>query len=128
MKFGYTILYVEDVTTTVNFYEKAFDLKRAFVHESNQYAEMQTGATKLAFASFEMAKLNVPQFANIKKMEALPPAELAFIADDVELAFNKAVSAGALEIKKPMQKPWGQIVGYVTDCNGFLVEICSSME
>ena len=88
---------------------------------------MDTGTTKLAFASFEMAKMNVPQFANIKKVTALPPVELAFVADDVEAAFKKSIAAGAQEIKKPAQKPWGQTVGYVTDCNGFLIELCSPM-
>ena len=49
MKLGYVIVYVADVAATVAFYERAFSLKRRFVHESGQYAEMETGATALAF-------------------------------------------------------------------------------
>lgn len=49
MKLGYVILYVADVGQTVDFYEAAFGLKRRFVHESGQYAELETGATALAF-------------------------------------------------------------------------------
>ena len=39
MKFGYTIVYVPDVLASVEFFERAFGLKRRFVHESG-YGEM----------------------------------------------------------------------------------------
>ncbi len=128
MKFAYIIYYVENVPQTLNFYEKAFGIIRLFLHESHQYAEMDTGSTTLAFASFEMAKFNeleLYQFTNPKK---LPSVELAFVAENVEESFARAISEGAVEIKKPTMKPWGQMVGYVQDCNGYLVEICSSMK
>ncbi len=38
MQLGYTILYVEDVIATVEFYEAAFGLNRKFIHESQLYA------------------------------------------------------------------------------------------
>lgn len=34
----------------------------------------------------------------------------------------------AISVVKLTQKPWGQIVSYVKDNNGCLVEICSSTE
>jgi lactoylglutathione lyase len=37
------------------------------------------------------------------------------------------LASGATEVKPPETKPWGQIVVYVRDLNGFLVEICSEM-
>jgi uncharacterized glyoxalase superfamily protein PhnB len=49
------------------------------------------------------------------------------VADNVKKAFAKAVKAGAVAVSQPTKKPWGQIVSYVRDCNGVLVEICSSM-
>lgn len=58
MKFGYTIVYVEDVEATVAFYENAFDLETRMLHESELYAEMETGETTLAFAGDEMAETN----------------------------------------------------------------------
>lgn len=39
--------------------------------------------------------------------------------------YEKAVNAGATEVKAPTEKPWGQTLSYVRDLNGFLVEICS---
>ena len=52
---------------------------------------------------------------------------IGFVTKDVEAAFNTAVRAGATSVSKPKTKPWGQVVSYVRDCNGFLVEICSPM-
>lgn len=44
---------------------------------------------------------------------------------NVEEQFKQAIDAGAIEVVKPAPKPWGQIVSYVRDNNGFLVEICN---
>ena len=55
MQLGYTLVYVADVAATVDFYERAFGLARRFVHDSGSYAEMETGATALAFAAETLA-------------------------------------------------------------------------
>ncbi|WP_020471573.1 VOC family protein [Zavarzinella formosa] len=126
MKFGYAILYVDDVEKTVAFYESTFGLKRRFVHESG-YGEMDTGDTKLGFASVELARSNGVSFVPANPEGPSPAVEVAFVTDDVKKAFDAAVNAGAFPVAKPKQKPWGQTVAYVRDLNGFLVEICSPM-
>jgi lactoylglutathione lyase len=126
MKFGYTILYVEDVETTVAFYEAAFGLKRKFVHEGG-YGEMDTGDTTLAFASVALATSNGVSFTPANPNGPSPAVEVAFVTEDVVNGFAGAVKAGAVPVAEPKQKPWGQTVGYVRDLNGFLVEICSPM-
>lgn len=128
MKYGYTILYVDDVPKTVSFYEEAFGLKKLFVHESLAYAEMETGTTRLAFTAKSLAQENGLDFGQLGKFSSSPPFELAFVSDDVESSFKKAIANGASKLKEPVQKPWGQLVGYVRDCNGFLVEICSPLD
>ncbi|KIA77935.1 Uncharacterized protein ysfE [Parachlamydia acanthamoebae] len=126
MHLGYIIIYVLDVSATISFYEKAFGLKLRFMHESNQYAEMETGQTTLAFANenFAMASL---QFRPNRQKEQAAGAEIAFVVESVEEKFKHAVNFGAVEVAKPVQKPWGQIVSYVRDNNGFLVELCSAI-
>ncbi len=126
MKLGYTILYVSDVEATVSFYESAFGLKRQFVHESG-YGEMITGETKLAFASVELATSNGVTFQLALPDAPAPSFEIAFTTDDVASAFQRSVAAGARPVAEPKQKPWGQLVCYVRDINGFLVEICSPL-
>ena len=126
MKFGYTILYVKDVPRSVAFYEDAFGLSRRFVHEAGMYAEMDTGATTLAFAANGLAKSNLPCGFRENHL-ADPPAgfEVAFTTDDVQAAYDKALAAGAFPVAPPASKPWGQIVAFVRDKDGILVELCS---
>ena len=127
MKFGYTIFYVKSVVETVEFYERAFGLQRKFVHESEQYAELDTGSTTLSFASLEMGEFNkVPILSELPSNKS-PAMEIAFVTDDVPAAYQKAIHSGAEPIAEPTQKPWGQTVCYVRDNNRFLVEICSPM-
>ena len=59
MKFGYTIIYTEDVTKSIEFFEKAFGFTRRFIHESG-YGELDTGSTALAFATHELGKSGIP--------------------------------------------------------------------
>ena len=126
MKFGYTILYVKDVPRAVAFYEDAFGLGRKFVHEAGLYAEMDTGATTLAFAAFGLAKSNLPCGFSENHPEE-PPAgfEIALVTDDVPAAYEHAVSAGATAVSPPVSKPWGQVVAFVRDKDGIVVELCS---
>lgn len=129
MKFGYVILYVEDVALSVEFYEKAFGLTRRFIHESGQYAELETGETKLAFVSHQLASSNLENGFRKTDLDDLPPAfEVAFVVEDVQAAFDRAVSEGAVAIAGPVTKPWGQIVAYVRDNSGVLVELATELD
>lgn len=125
MKFGYTIIYVPDVEATVSFYEKAFKLTRNFVHESG-YGELLTGDTKLAFASIEMPASHGLSFQKSDMLKA--PFEIALVSDQVEIDFQTAIDHGAKLVSAPEKMPWGQMVGYVRDLNGYLVEICSPIK
>jgi lactoylglutathione lyase len=99
-----------------------------WLHESNEYAEMETGDTKLAFASKNLADSHGFDFGKLEQSAMTAPFELAFVTPNIEADFKSAVEKGATAVNQPVQKPWGQRVGYVRDCNGFLVEICSPME
>ena len=125
MKFGYVILYVQDVEKTVDFYESAFTMTRRFMHESGAYAELETGETVLAFASEDLASSHGFQISKTRPDGTAPSFEVAFVTDDVATAHHLALDAGAEEAAPPEVKPWGQTVSYVRDCNGFLIEICS---
>lgn len=127
ISFGYTIVYVADVPATVAFYEAAFGLTRRFVHESNLYAELETGATALAFAAESMADVNGVTIRTNRRDDVAAGIEIALICADPQAAYDRAVAAGALPVKAPQAKPWGQVVGYVRDLDGCLVELCSSM-
>lgn len=129
MRLGYTILYVKSVAGSVAFYESAFGLKRGMVTEAGEYGEMDTGATTLAFAAeaFVPTLAGVP-FEAAAPDRAAPPVEIALVTDDVEAAYKRAVAAGAVALKAPVTKSWGQRVAYLRDPDGFLVELCSPIE
>lgn len=127
--FAYTILYVNDVATSISFYENAFGFKRKFISPDNDYGELITGATTLSFAQTGLAKTNIPDGFTESDPAAKPFAfEIGFTVENVEEVFQQALNAGATLVSKPKTKPWGQTVSYVRDPNGFLVEICTAVE
>jgi lactoylglutathione lyase len=123
MQFGYTILYVEDVSATLAFYGKAFGLATRYAHESGSYGELETGATALAFVSHTLLRQigKTPQSPVLDK----PTSEIALVTDDVAGAVKRALDAGATLVQDAKEMPWGQTIAYVGDRNGFLVELCT---
>ena len=41
----------------------------------------------------------------------------------VQRAFDQALNAGATLLSRPEKKPWGQVVAYVRDADGHVIEI-----
>ena len=128
IKFAYTILYVRDVTKSVEFYEKAFGFTRKFVSPDNDYGELLVGETTLSFASTALAKTNLKEGFTESNLADKPfGIEIGFTTENVEETLLAAVNAGATIVEQPKTKPWGQIVAYVRDIDGFLIEICTPM-
>jgi lactoylglutathione lyase len=126
MKFGYTIVYVWSVADALTFYKNAFGFETRFLHESGQYGELNTGETVLAFASHAMGEMNLDGHYQKNDINTTPlGVELAFVTDDVAKSYAQAVAAGAVSIKEPLTKPWGQVVAYVRSTEGSLIELCS---
>jgi lactoylglutathione lyase len=126
MKFGYTIIYVPDVEASLAFFEKAFGLSRRFLHESGDYGELNTGETTLAFAAHDLGAMNLSAGYVAASSSKQPLGiEVAFVTPSVGQAHLNAVAAGALSLKEPETKPWGQVVSYVRCPDGTLVELCS---
>ena len=126
MRFGYTILYVRDVAASVEHYERAFGQRRRFVHESGDYAELETGATTLSLASHELAESNLPgAFRRPEGGTTGTAFEVCFVTEDVAGAYDRAVREGAEPVTAPQTKPWGQDVAFVRDADGNLIELAS---
>jgi lactoylglutathione lyase len=119
----YTILYVDDVPSTLRFYQEALGIQPRFLHESGDFAELETGATRLAFSSRALMRQLGKETATPDPRQ--PIFEIAFEADDVESALERARSAGAKITQEPRLEAWGQKTAYFSDPNGFLVEICT---
>ena len=127
---GYVILYVDDVKATLAFYDKAFGLPTRFFHDNDgkAYGELETGATRLAFASVELAKSHLKQEMMVASPDRAPLSfEIGLVAVDVPALYTRAIDAGATPVSEPEEKPWGQTVAYVRDKSGYLVELCTAM-
>ncbi|MGB0862006.1 MAG: VOC family protein [Saprospiraceae bacterium] len=129
MKYGYTIIYVENVSETIEFYEKAFGFRRKFVTPENDYGELLSGETTISFASIELGNANFKKgFQKIKKTTQPTGVEMAFVTENIETDFERAIEAGATVFEAIIEKPWRQKVGYLRDNNGFLIEICTPIK
>lgn len=129
MKYAYTILYVENVTETIQFYENAFGFSRKFISPENDYGELISEETTISFASIALGNANFKSGFK-KSVSGKKPfgIELAFTTENIEEDFQNAINAGAIEFEPIAEKPWGQKVGYLRDNNGFLIEVCTPVK
>ena len=128
-KLSYTILYVQHVSRSIEFYEAAFGFNRKFITPDNSYGELSTGETTLSFASIPLAKSNLKSGIIESSLDSKPFAfELGITTDDVEKLYDHAIKSGAVAEMPAKLKPQGQTVAYVRDPDGFLIEICTPME
>ena len=130
VSFGYVILYVQDVAAALAFYQEAFGFSQRFFHDDNgtAYGELETGATRLAFASLALAKAHLKQDVVGASLSKTPlGVEIAFVTPDVPAIYARAVKAGATVMTEPTVMPWGQTVAYLRDKEGHLVEVCTPM-
>ena len=128
VKFAYTILYVQNVRKSIEFYETAFGFERKFITDEEDYAELAVGDTTLSFTSIELANSNLTNGFQQSTLNDKPfGIELGFTSDNVEQTCLEAVNAGAIIVEQPKTKPWGQTVAYIRDIDGFLIELCTPM-
>jgi len=126
IKYAYTILYVEDVEKTMKFYQNTFHFKQKMLTPENDYGEITSGETTIAFANLELGNSNFEKgFLTSNKNNKPFGIELAFTTSDVEELIDKALENGAERLTETVLKPLGQTVGCVRDINGFIIEICS---
>lgn len=128
MKLDAIMFWVADVPATVAFYENAFGLTRQWVREEGDYAQMNTEGVTLTFASELAAPATGVDIRANRADGPAPGVQLALATDDVDGSFHRAVEAGARLVAPPVTKPWGQVVAYVRDLDGILVELSSPME
>jgi len=129
IQYAYTILYVKDVPKTMEFYKKSFGFEQKMLTPENDYGEIKSGITTLAFARVELGESNFKKGFIESKLDNKPfGLELAFTTLNVEKTMESAIANGAILLEEPVTKPWGQKVGYLRDINGFIVEICTPIQ
>jgi lactoylglutathione lyase len=128
MQLGWVIVYVDDPGEAAAFYERAFGLGSEFVDPGGNFAQLATGATKLAFASYTLGDKNFDGGVRRAGLEGQPPnMEIALVIEDVDGAYAHAVEAGCQSLAPPEDKPQGQRVAYLRDPFGTLVELATPL-
>jgi len=126
IQYAYTILYVNDVPKSIEFYKNALGFEQKMLTPENDYGEIMSGPTTIAFANFELGRSNIKKGFIESDISKKPfGLELAFTTNNVEKTMKKAIANGATLLENAVTKPWGQEVGYLKDLNGFILEICT---
>lgn len=127
MVLAYVLHYVDDVPATLDFYERAFGLRRRFLDPSSTYGELETGGTALGFVAHTTAEANGFAYRRPTLDDQPAGVEIGLTVPDVQQAYDRAIAAGAVALAPPVVKPWGQTACWVRDNNGAIVELCSAM-
>jgi uncharacterized glyoxalase superfamily protein PhnB len=128
MRLGWVIVYVDEPPAAADFYARTFGLRSEFVGPGGSYAQLDTGPTKLAFASYELGAKNFEGGVRRAGGDGQPPnVELTLVHEDVDAAYARALDAGCAALAAPEDKPHGQRVAYVRDPFGTLVELATPM-
>ncbi len=122
-KMRYVILYVSDFTKSKAFYEEILALPIRGEHGT--YVEFDTGSTILSINTKESVReitgLDIPEHSS-------QTFELGFVVENVEETIGELRKKDVQILVEPVTKPWGQVVAYVADPDGNLIEICSSLD
>lgn len=119
---GYVILWCENLEVAIRFYTQALGFAEKARH--GDYVELDTGPTTLSLVARRFVRdelhLEVPPLGPEN-------AEVAVVVarEVVTDTFDRAVAAGATTIQPPHEQPWGQLVSYLRDPDGHLLELCS---
>ncbi|HEX4344223.1 MAG TPA: VOC family protein [Solirubrobacteraceae bacterium] len=128
MTLGWVIVYVEDPPAAAQFYERVFGMRVEFSVPSGEYAQLDTGSTKVGFAAYGLGEHNFAGGVRHAAIEGPPPnVELALVHEDVDGAYAHALEAGCSPLAPPQDKPQGQRVAYVRDPFGTLLELATPL-
>ena len=129
LSLGWVIVYVDEPVAASDFYQRTFGLRGEFVGPDGSYAQLDTGATKLAFASYELGQKNFPGGVRPAGGDGAPPpnVEITLVSTDVDGALARALDGGCTLLAAAEDKPHGQRVAFVRDPFGTLVEIATPL-
>ena len=128
LQLGWVIAYVDDPPAVSRFYQQTFGLREDFTVPDGSYAQLDTGPTKLAFASYPLGDDNVAAGVRRASLDGPPVnVQISLVAEDVDRAYELALSAGCSSLAAPADKPQGQRVAFLRDPFGTFVELATPL-
>lgn len=114
------IVFVEDVTRSLAFYENVVGAELDHADEDGSYGELKSG---IGFAAHQHVERHLDLSFHRNEPGGLPSGfELEVVVDDVDAVFARAVEAGATEVWEPREKPWGRSA-LMRDLDGVFVHL-----
>ena len=120
----YVILLVDDLDRALRFYTEVLGLKLG--HRSGDYAQLDTGATRLALYT-RSAMSNTLGISLEAPNSNAPGFEIGFKVADVDAAVSELIARGAAPVVPPTDRFWGQRTAYVRDPDGHLIELAQDL-
>ena len=120
----YVVLVVESLDASLTFYTGTLGLELG--HRSGAYAQLATGATRLALYERGAMARTLGRPLQPPDPDA-PGFEIGFKVADVDEAYVRLVGLGARPVAEPETRPWGQRTAYVADPDGHLVELAQDL-
>jgi catechol 2,3-dioxygenase-like lactoylglutathione lyase family enzyme len=120
LKFASAVVYTDDVPGTVEFYVTITGIEPSLYDRELGFALLGTDQS-VAIASHDAGALMLEDGYGAIRSDRVRGAELAFWAEDVPAAFQRALGAGAVALTPPRLMPWGQTVAYVEAPEGTIV-------
>ncbi len=127
MKYGSTVLFVDDVPKVMAFYEAAFGFTKKFYDPDFGFGDMDAGGMSLAFGTDACGERMMPGKYRPPSSGNPEGLEIAFFLEDVAAAYDRAVTAGAEPVAEPKEMPWGQTVAYVRSIEGTIIGLCTPL-
>lgn len=128
MEYLRTVIYVDSVEETLDFYYQAFHLSTAFLDEEGQYGELDIAGSNIAFCAHTKAQSRLKQ--NYIRSQPKQPAlgvELVLQTDDLVKTYQQAVDAGAEPLMEPCALSSGGLIAYVRSIEGTLISLTQKM-
>ena len=119
-------LFVEDMPTMVRFYRDVLGFEITGDENAMNVYLIKDGTLFMLYERKNFEKMTSRKYEYIKGLNG--HFEIALYVDtfeEVDKAYDDAVSKGAVSVLAPENEPWGQRTCYIADPEGNLIEIGS---
>lgn len=119
-------LFVEDMGKMIKFYHDVLGFEIEGDENTSNVYLVKDGTLFLMYGRGDFEKMTNRKYEYVKGLNG--HTEIALYVDtfeEVDRAYEEAISKGAMPVLEPETEPWGQRTCYIADPEGNLIEIGS---